>query len=146
MSVWSLTYQQSVFQRYHSDKHFSEILPTRWRQKATGVDMEQNYVTLSYVYWTWVTKGQHSTQATLLSTIASFYFRVSRALNFSGSATTTVESSTWWAWSRRNATVCRLTTARSSTLFTPSANRSSTTFRSVSTTLHASHLSGRCVF
>ena len=32
MSVWSLTYQQSVFKRYHSDKHFSEFLPTRWRQ------------------------------------------------------------------------------------------------------------------
>ena len=25
-------YQQSVFTRYHSDKHFSEFLPTRWRQ------------------------------------------------------------------------------------------------------------------
>jgi len=24
----SLTYQQSVFKRYHSDKHFSELLPT----------------------------------------------------------------------------------------------------------------------
>jgi len=28
MSIWSLTYQQSVFQRYHNDKHFSEYLPT----------------------------------------------------------------------------------------------------------------------
>ena len=27
--------------RHHSDKHFSEFLPTRWRQKATGIDMEQ---------------------------------------------------------------------------------------------------------
>jgi len=25
MSIWSLTYQQSVFKRYHSDKHFSEF-------------------------------------------------------------------------------------------------------------------------
>jgi len=43
MSIWSLTYQQSLFKRYHSDKHFSEFLPTRWRQKSTGTDMEQNY-------------------------------------------------------------------------------------------------------
>jgi len=26
--------------RHHSDKHFSEFLPTRWRQKSTGKDME----------------------------------------------------------------------------------------------------------
>jgi len=43
MSIWSLTYQESLFKRYHSDKHFSEFLPTRWRQKPTGTDMEQNY-------------------------------------------------------------------------------------------------------
>jgi len=42
-----LTYQQSVFKRYHSDKHFSEFLLTRWRQKSTGIDMEQNYVTVT---------------------------------------------------------------------------------------------------
>ena len=29
-----LAYQQSVFKRYRSDKHFSEFLPTRWRQKV----------------------------------------------------------------------------------------------------------------
>jgi len=46
-SIWSLTYQQSVFKRYRSDKHFSEFLPTRWRQKSTGIDMEQNYVTVT---------------------------------------------------------------------------------------------------
>jgi len=33
--------------RYQSDKHFSEFLPTRWRQKSTGIDMEQNYVTVT---------------------------------------------------------------------------------------------------
>ena len=32
-------------QRYHSDKHFSEFLRARWRQKSTGIDMEQNYIT-----------------------------------------------------------------------------------------------------
>jgi len=33
--------------RYHSDKHFSEFLPTRWRQKSTGIDIGQNYVTVT---------------------------------------------------------------------------------------------------
>jgi len=47
MFAYSLTYQQSVFKRYHSDKHFSEFLPTRWRQKSTGIDTEQNYVTVA---------------------------------------------------------------------------------------------------
>jgi len=47
MSIWSLTYQQSVFKRYHSYKHFSEFLPTRWRQKSTGVDTEQNDATVT---------------------------------------------------------------------------------------------------
>ena len=46
MSIWSPTYQQSVFKRYHSDKHFSEFLPTRWRRKPAGIDLEQNYVTV----------------------------------------------------------------------------------------------------
>jgi len=31
----------------HSDKHLSDFLPTRWRQKSTGIDMEQNYVTVT---------------------------------------------------------------------------------------------------
>ena len=35
-----------IFKRYHSDKHFSECLTKRWRQKSTGTDMEQNYVTV----------------------------------------------------------------------------------------------------
>jgi len=35
------------FKFYHSDKHFSEFLPTRWRQKLTGIDIEQNYVTVT---------------------------------------------------------------------------------------------------
>ena len=48
MSIWSLTYPQSVFKGYDTDKHFSELLPTRWRQKSTDTDMEQNYVTVTY--------------------------------------------------------------------------------------------------
>jgi len=40
-------YQQSVFKCYRSDKHFSEFLPTRWRQKSAGTDMKQNYVTVT---------------------------------------------------------------------------------------------------
>jgi len=47
MSIWSLTYQQRVFKRYLSGKHFSEFLPTGWRQKSSGIDMEQNYVTVT---------------------------------------------------------------------------------------------------
>jgi len=47
MSIWSLTYQQSVFKRYHSGKHFSGFLPTRWRQNSTGIDMKQSYVTVA---------------------------------------------------------------------------------------------------
>jgi len=47
MSILSLTYQQSVFKRYHSDQHFSEFLPTRWQQKSIGIDTEQNYVTVT---------------------------------------------------------------------------------------------------
>ena len=46
MSTWS-TYQQNVFKRYHSDEHFSEFLPTRWRRKSTGIDIGQNYVTVT---------------------------------------------------------------------------------------------------
>ena len=30
--ILSATYQQSVLKRYHSDKHFSRFLPTRWRR------------------------------------------------------------------------------------------------------------------
>jgi len=41
-----MTYQQIVFKRYHSDKRFSEFLPTRWQQKSTATNMEQNYVTV----------------------------------------------------------------------------------------------------
>ena len=51
-------YQKSIFKRYYGDKHFSDFLPTRWRQKSTGRDMEQNYVavtlcidTLTYYGW-----------------------------------------------------------------------------------------------
>jgi len=40
-------FQQIVFKRYHSGKLFSEFLPTRWRQKSTGIDMEQNCVTVT---------------------------------------------------------------------------------------------------
>ena len=42
----SPTCRQSAFKRCHSDEHFSEFLPTRWRQKSTGIDMEQNDVTV----------------------------------------------------------------------------------------------------
>jgi len=38
MSIWPPTYKQSVFKRYHSDKHLSEF----YLQNSTGIDMEQN--------------------------------------------------------------------------------------------------------
>jgi len=38
---------KSLFKHHHSDKHLSEFLPTRWRQKSTGIDTEQNYVTVT---------------------------------------------------------------------------------------------------
>jgi len=47
MSIWSLTSQQSVFKRYRIDEHFWEFLPTKWRQKSTGIDIEQNYVSVT---------------------------------------------------------------------------------------------------
>jgi len=47
MSIWSLTYHESLFKRYYSDEHFLEFLPTRWRQKSTGIDKEQIYVTVT---------------------------------------------------------------------------------------------------
>jgi len=47
MSIRLLTYQQSVFRCCHSDEHFSRFLPTRWRRKSTGIDMQQNYVTVT---------------------------------------------------------------------------------------------------
>jgi len=47
MCIWSPTYQQSVFKRCHSDKHFSDFLPTRWRQKSTGTDVEQDDFTVT---------------------------------------------------------------------------------------------------
>jgi len=50
MSIRSLTYQRSVFKCYHSEKHLSEFLPTRWRQKSAGIDREQNYVTYRPMY------------------------------------------------------------------------------------------------
>jgi len=38
MFVWLLACQQSVFQRYHSEKHLS-FFPTRWRRKPTGTEI-----------------------------------------------------------------------------------------------------------
>jgi len=43
MPMWSLTYQQSVFKCYHTDKHFSEFLYLQDGGK-NELDMEQNDV------------------------------------------------------------------------------------------------------
>jgi len=34
----------------NSDKHFSEFLPTRLRQKSTTIDIEQNYAVVSIIW------------------------------------------------------------------------------------------------
>ena len=49
MSIRSPTYQQSVFKRYHSDKHFSEF-HLQDGGKNQLADMEQNYVISSDVF------------------------------------------------------------------------------------------------
>jgi len=72
MSVWSPTYQQSIFKRYHNDKHFSEFLPTRWRQKSTGIDMEQNYVTVT-LYSDRQHSDKHRRRLVVISIAASPY-------------------------------------------------------------------------
>jgi len=44
--IWSPTYQQQVFKRYHGDERFSSFT-YKMAAKSTGTDMEQNYVTVS---------------------------------------------------------------------------------------------------
>ena len=63
MSVWSLTYRQSVFKRYHSGRHFSEFLPTKRRQKSVGIDMEQITSLSPYIYiYRWIKGIPHKDQ------------------------------------------------------------------------------------
>ena len=45
MSVWSLTRQQRAFKRQWQT--FLGVLPTRWRRKPAGTDMDRNYVTVT---------------------------------------------------------------------------------------------------
>ena len=47
MSIWSLTYQQSVFKRYRKEKFFLQIFTYKMAAKSTGIDVEQNYVTVT---------------------------------------------------------------------------------------------------
>ena len=42
-----MTWEQGVFKRYHSDKHFSQFFPTRRRQKSTGIDADQNCIAVA---------------------------------------------------------------------------------------------------
>jgi len=90
MYIWSPTYQQSIFERYHSDKHFSEFLPTRWRQKSTGIDMEQNYVTVTLCMVIFITlKIQKPAQ------IGAFSFHITGVI-FPGVVIRTEQS--WPVW------------------------------------------------
>ena len=45
MSVWSLTCQQRAFKRQWQT--ILGVLPTRWRRKPAGTDMDRNYATLT---------------------------------------------------------------------------------------------------
>ena len=49
MIIWSLTYQQNVFTRYHSDNicQPQSFYLQDGGKKTTGVDMEQNYATVT---------------------------------------------------------------------------------------------------
>ena len=56
MCVWSLACRQSVFYRYHSEKHLPE-LPTRWRRKPAGTEITSLspyvYISKCSVAWFW---------------------------------------------------------------------------------------------
>ena len=65
--------------RYHIDKHFSDFLPTRWRQKSTGIDMEQNYVTVTLCIYARVRD-----QKTVLKTVLGLDTVLKRKITPSG--------------------------------------------------------------
>jgi len=50
MSTRSLTCQQSVSKRYHSDGLYSVFYLQDGGKKSTGIYMEQNYVTVTLIY------------------------------------------------------------------------------------------------
>ena len=47
--IWSPTYQQQVFKRYHGDERFSTLKSFTYKMaaKSTDTDMEQNYATVT---------------------------------------------------------------------------------------------------
>ena len=47
MSIWSLTYQQSIFNWCHSDKQLSEFYLQDGGKNSTSIDTEQNYVNVT---------------------------------------------------------------------------------------------------
>jgi len=78
MSIRSPTCRQSVFKRYHGDKTFIRVLPTRWRQKSTGIDREQNYVTVTLCI-SWSKRLASKKCFVLLKTDSVFQSKRSRA-------------------------------------------------------------------
>ena len=46
MSIWLLTYKQSVFKRYKVTHISQSFYIQDGEKKSTGIDMEQNYVTV----------------------------------------------------------------------------------------------------
>ena len=49
MSIWSSIYQLSV-KHYHDDKHLSQFYLQDGGKNSLGIDMEQNYATVTHMY------------------------------------------------------------------------------------------------
>jgi len=54
MSTCSSTYRQSVF-KWHQSNKLLRVLPTRWRHKPAGIDVERNYTTVTLCIDIWCT-------------------------------------------------------------------------------------------
>jgi len=54
MSTCSSTYRQSVF-KWHQSNKLLRVLPTRWRHKPAGIDVERNYITVTLYIDIWCT-------------------------------------------------------------------------------------------
>ena len=84
MSIWSLTYQQSVFKRYHSDIHLSEFYLQAGGENqlaykinvASSWDME---IGLNSLGWTCHTQAEPSCD---MFNLGSSYFHVPQIPNY----------------------------------------------------------------
>jgi len=67
--------QSKRIYRYHSNKHFSGFLPTRWRRKSNGIDKEQNYVTVTVCIGNMHKNWTRSAEDIIIIIIVNFNFR-----------------------------------------------------------------------